>query len=144
MNTFFLGIITACFLFFVIAVGYFLKEMKKSIKNLEDKVTSTATHLEKRMESIENSLNPVFHELPGTLSSIRNFVDGLTEIAYDVKELTESLKELGYNIKAISSSIEKITSIGVKQVSGIKAGIEAACNILSKHYINRWSKKQTQ
>lgn len=141
MNTIFLGIITLGFIFFIITVSYFLIGIKKSVKNFEDKITLTISNMERKIESIENSLNPVFDELPKTLSSIRNLADGLAVITSDVKEFTESLKELGYNIKAISSSIEKITSIGARQVSGIKAGIEAACNVLSRHYINKWGKK---
>ncbi|MCX7965455.1 MAG: hypothetical protein N2596_02370 [Syntrophorhabdaceae bacterium] len=143
MNSIFLGIITACFLFLVIVIGYFLKEIKNSIKNLEDKVVSTMTNLEKKIDAMENSLNPTFNELPKAISSFKNFVDVATEITYDVKELTESLRDLGYNIKAISASVERITSISAKEVSGIKAGLEAAYNVLSRYYINKWGKKQT-
>ncbi|HOP85908.1 MAG TPA: DUF948 domain-containing protein [Syntrophorhabdaceae bacterium] len=143
MNTIFLGIITACFVLLVIALIYFLKAIKESIKNLEDKVISSITDLEKRMDSIESSLNPTFNELPKTLSSFRNFADTLTEITNDVKEFTESMRSLGYNIKNISASIERISSISAKQISGIKAGIEAACNVLYKHYINKWSNKKS-
>lgn len=143
MNTIFLGVIAICFLFFVIVVWYFLNSIKRSVDNMKENFISFAMSLEKKVESIENSLNPTFDELPKTLSNVRNFVEGLTEITHDIKIFTESLSVLGYNIKAISSSIERISSISAKQVSGFKAGLEAFYNVLSRHYMNKWSKKQS-
>ncbi len=130
MNIIFLGIIAVAFLAVSIAIIYFIFVIKKKFYDLE-----------KTVKTIEESLLTVMEELPKTLMSIKNFSDNMTYITEDLKELSGSLRVMANNIKNITSSIEKTTRMTSMHISGFKAGIDAAFNVIKNHYFKKGDKK---
>ncbi|HOV89883.1 MAG TPA: DUF948 domain-containing protein [Syntrophorhabdaceae bacterium] len=130
MNSIFLGIIAMAFLAASIVFIYFLLVIKKKFYDLE-----------KTVKTIEESLLPATEELPKTLMSIKNFADNMTYITEDLKELSGSLRIMADNIRNITSSIEKTTRMTSMHISGFKAGINAAFNVIKNHYFKKGDKK---
>ncbi len=130
MNSIFFGIIAMAFLATTITIIYFLLVIKKKFYDLE-----------KTVKTIEESLLPTIEELSKTLMSIKNFADNMTYITEDIKELSGSIRVMAGNIKNITSSIEKTTRMTSMHISGFKAGIDAAFNVIKNHYFKKGDKK---
>ena len=126
MNTVLMALITGAF---VIAVAFFVRfmiELSGATKNLKEFIKST-----------QNTLNPTLEELQLTLKSVRNVTDNVTQVTEDVREVSASIREVGRNVKHVSDLVEDVTSLTVGRVSGLKAGISTAVEVLVKNLFSR-------
>ncbi len=69
----------------------------------------------------ENSLKPIFDELPGTIKGIRHIAENIATVTDDVKTLSGSVS-VGENIRLTSSYIEELASSSSAKVLGLRAG----------------------
>lgn len=130
MNSLFFGIIAIAFAAVAVVIIHFLIETKKTIAAIKESILA-----------IEEAVKPSLVELPKTLASIRTVADNAGDITDDIKVLSGSVREFGENITNISRSVDRITANTAGQISGLKAGINAALSVISKHYFSRFSKK---
>jgi len=65
----------------------------------------------------------------------------MTDITDDVKALSGSLRGMATNISNITNSIERIARVTAGEVSGIKAGFDAALSVIARHYTKRVNKQ---
>lgn len=121
MNYIFFGLIT---LAFIAAVGIFILTMIE--------LRSAARTLSEFVRTTENSLKPALDELQLTLRSMRGVTDNVTTVTDDVRMFSSSVREIGENIKNTSELIEDVISSSTVKVSGLRAGIRAALEVILK------------
>jgi uncharacterized protein YoxC len=126
MNTVLLALITVAF---VVAVAVFIRVMIE--------LSGVAKNLKEFIKSTEVTLNPALEELQLTLKSVRNVTDNVTQVTEDVREVSCSIRDVGRNVKQVSDLIEDVTSLTVGRVSGLKAGISTAIEVLVKNLFSR-------
>ncbi|HXX81062.1 MAG TPA: DUF948 domain-containing protein [Thermodesulfovibrionales bacterium] len=122
MSNILLGLITlSC----IVAVGvaiFVMIELKGAIRALREFIKTT-----------EGSLKPTLEEFQQTLRSMRNVTDNVTGVTEDVRVLSSSVRDVGENVKRVSELVEDVTSTAAIKVSGLRAGINAATDVLLKN-----------
>ncbi len=129
MNIFLLSIITVVSIILVIVLIYVLLELRQATRKLEQFITMS-----------ENSLKPIFDELPGTIKGIRHIAENIATVTDDVKTLSGSVRQVGENIRLTSSYIEELASSSSAKVLGLRAGIRAGFNVLVNNLLTRHKK----
>ena len=113
----------------IAAVGVFIYVMVE--------LRATIRGLKEFMKTTENALKPTLEELQETLKSLRNVTDNVTSVTEDVKVLSSSVRDVGENVKHVSELVGGVTSSTVLKVSGIRAGVGAALEVLLKNLLSR-------
>lgn len=119
MNQIWAGLIVIAFL---VMVGFLISliiELKK-----------TARALREWLKTTEELTRPTFEELQQSLKSIKNVSDDINTVTTDIKTFSVALKDTGQNIKTLSTLIEQVTSSTLIKVSGLRAGIRTALEVL--------------
>ena len=129
MSNILLGLITLSCIVAVVVVIFVMIELRGTLRGLREFIKTT-----------EGSLKPTLEELQQTLRSLRNVTDNVTEVTEDVRVLSSSVRDVGVNVKHVSELVEGVTSSAVIKVSGLRAGINAATEILLKNIFS--GKKQ--
>jgi uncharacterized protein YoxC len=129
MSNILLGLITLSCVAAVAVIIFVMIELRGAIRALKEFIKTT-----------EDSLKPTLEELQQTLRSVRNVTDNVTGVTEDVKVLSSSVRDVGVNVKHVSELVEGVTSSAVIKVSGLRAGINAATEILLKNIFS--GKKQ--
>jgi len=132
MNSIFLGFITLAFIAAVGVFIYVMVELRAAAKALKEFIKTT--------ECSCAPLKPTLEELHLTLKSVRDMTDNINGVAEDVRELSGSVRDVGENVKHVSDLVEDVTSSALVRVSGLKAGVNAALEVLLK---NLFSRKKT-
>jgi len=110
---------------FVAAVCIFIAVM------IELKATTRA--LRDFVRTADSSLKPTVEELQHVIRTMRSITDNVVDVTEDVKILSGSVRSVGENLKHVSELVEGATSSTVTEVSGLKAGIRAAKEVLLKN-----------
>ncbi len=121
MSNVFLGLITLAFVTGVIFFIVVMLELRNTVRNLNDLI-----------RNIESRLNPAIEELQQTLRSLRNVSDNITGVTEDVRVLSGSVRKIGEDARRVSGFIEEVTSSAVVRVSGWRAGITAALQVIAQ------------
>ena len=124
MSNIFLALITLAFL---AAVGVFIVVM------LELKTATQA--LREFLKTTEATLKPTLEELQQSLRSMRNVTDNVTAVTEDVKTLSSSVRKVGENVQHVSELIDDVTSSTAVKVSGLRAGIRTALEVLIQNLL---------
>ncbi len=126
MGNVFWGIITFAVVAAVAVFVYVMIELSAAIRALKDFLRTDAT-----------SIKPTLEELQMTLKSLRNVTDDVTAVTEDVKTFSRSVRDVGESVKHVSELIEDVTSSAVIRASGLRAGINAAIEVLLKSLFRR-------
>lgn len=126
MGNVFWGIITLAVVAAVAVLIFVMIELRAAIRALKDFLRTS-----------ETTLKPTLDELQMTLKSLRNVTDNVTAVTEDVKTLSGSVRNVGESLKHVSELIEGVTSSAVIRASGLRAGINAAVEVLLKGLFSR-------
>ena len=126
MSNILLGLITLSCIVAVVVVIFVMIELKGTIRALREFIKTT-----------ECSLKPTLDELQQTLRSMRNVTDNVTGVTEDVRVLSSSVRDVGENVKRVSELVEDVTSSAAIKVSGLRAGINAAMEVLLNNIFSR-------
>ena len=96
-------------------------------------VRSTTRTLMDFVKTVDSSLKPTIEELQHVIRTMRNITDNVVDVTEDVKVLSGSMRSVGENLKHVSELVEGATSSTVLEVSGLKAGVRAAKEVLLKN-----------
>ena len=121
MNNLFWGLMT---LAIIVALGVLtavLLELKAATRALRELLKTT-----------DCSVKPTLDELQNTLKSLRNVTDNITAVTEDVKVLSGSVRDVGENVRHVTELVDGVTSTAVIKVSGFRAGVRAAAEVLLK------------
>lgn len=142
MNSLFFTLITvavilaaAVFIIVMLELRSAIKTLNRFISTTEDSVKPTLDELQLTLSSIRDitgKADTVSRELQLTLRGIRDITDNVTTVTEDVKTLSSSVREIGDKARHVSELIEDVTLSGVSKVSGWRAGIRAATDVLLK------------
>jgi ABC-type transporter Mla subunit MlaD len=89
------------------------------------------------LKSTEGSLNSTLREVEDTMKSFREVTDNISSVTQDAKDFSSSLVGLADDVKSVGDSIHNLTSRTSRNVSGIRAGISAALEIILENLITR-------
>jgi uncharacterized protein YoxC len=126
MNHIWLGLITIAFLVLTGFIVSFLIELKK-----------TTIAVREFLKTTETVIKPALEELQQTMKSLRNTTDKVNDIADDLQDVSHALRDTGQTIKQVSTVIGGITSATCIKVSGLRAGIRTALELLLHSFIQR-------
>lgn len=142
MNSIFFTLITVAvilaavvFIIVMLELRTAIKALKGFISTTEYSVKPTLDELQMTLSSIRDvtgSANTVSRELQLTLRGIRDITDNVTIVTEDVKTLSSSVREIGVKARHVSELIEDVTVLSTSKVSGLKAGLRAAAEVLVK------------
>jgi uncharacterized protein YoxC len=131
MSNLFLGIITLAIVAAACVFVYVMIELRGALKTIREFLKTT-----------EDNLYPTLEELRKSLRSARNVTDSATAIAEDVRTLSASVREVGESVRNVSRVVNAVTLSPFVQVSGLKAGIKAASEVLVKGFLSKKQKVQ--
>jgi uncharacterized protein YoxC len=123
MNAYFFYVLLA--IAFVAAVCIFIAVM------IELRATTRA--LSDFVKTADSSLRPTIEELQRVITTMRSITDNAVDVTEDVKAISGSMRSVGENLKHVSELVEGATSSTAIEVSGLKAGIRAAKEVLLKN-----------
>ena len=129
MNTVLLGLITAAVVAAGVVFMVVMFELRTAVRALKDLIKTT--------ECSCAPLKPTLEELQMTLKSVRDMTDNINGVAGDVRELSGSIKDVGEKVRHVSELVDDVTSLTVGRVSGLKAGINAAIEVLLKNLFRK-------
>lgn len=121
--------------FFIMMVGllvgigfliYVSIELRKTLSGIRELIHIT-----------QDRLMPVIQETEMTLRSIRKVSDDVGTVTENVKNFSTAMEDVVKNVRAISSIAEEFRSGVSLRVSGVKAGLKAAINVLLKQIKER-------
>ena len=72
---------------------------------------------------------------------MRNVTDNATAITDDVRTLSASVREVGENIGTVSRLVNDVAAYSIIHVSGLKAGIRAATEVVIRGFLSKRQKK---
>ena len=124
MNNLFWGLITLAVIVtlgVLIAVLFELKSATRSLREL--------------LKTTDCSVKPTLDELQNTLRSVRNVTDNITAVTEDVKVLSGSVRNVGENVKHVTEFVDGVTSSAGIRVSGLRAGVRAAAEVLVRNFL---------
>ena len=133
MNSFYAGLITLAILVATVFFILVLVELRKTMKALKEFLQMT-----------ENTLKPTLEEFQEYLKVTKHVTENVNTIAEDVKVFSGSVKEIGENVrgasrgmKFIGDLVEEQGSIAAMKVSGLRAGIRAASQIVFENLLRK-------
>jgi uncharacterized protein YoxC len=124
MNTIFYGLITLSIIVAIGVVVAVLFELKTTLRALKEFLHTT-----------ECTLKPTLEELQQNLRSMRNVTDNITKVTGDVTVISGSVRDVGEKVRLVSDLIDDVTSSAVIRVSGFRAGMRAAAEVLLKNLL---------
>lgn len=119
MNSILLTISTLAFLVAVAFLIPALIELRKASRSLNIFLDKTT-----------DSLIPTLNELEQTLSKLKDISGNLNKTAEDIKTFSGAVNDVGQSIKHISRMFDEATTSTVVKVSGLRAGIRTAMEVL--------------
>ena len=142
MNSLFFGLITlavivAALVFILVMLEFRVaaKNLTRFMKTTEDSLRPAFDDLQltlRSMREVTGNVDDVSKELQLTLRSMKNITDNVTTVTDDIKALSGSIRDVGEKAKHVSMLIDELTTSGVSRVSGWRAGIRAATDVLLK------------
>ncbi len=130
MNSLFWGLITVSIVATVIVLIYVMVELRAAIRSLEG-----------FLKTCDTCLKPALDELQLTLRSVRGVTDNVSGVTEDLRVLSASVRNVGENVKHVSDLVEGVTSSTTIKVSGLRAGLNAALDVLLKKLFSRSSSR---
>lgn len=125
MNSIYLGLIT---LAFIVAVGVFVAvmiELRSAVRSMNEFLKTT-----------ESTLKPTLEELRETLKSLRGVTENMTAVTEDIKSFSASFRDMGESVKLMSELFSDLTTSTVIKVSGFRAALRAAAEVLVKGLVS--------
>lgn len=142
MNSLFFTLITiavlvaaAVFILAMLELRSAIKALSRFIRTTEESVKPTLDELQMTLSSLRDitgKADTVSRELQMTLRGIRDITDNVTTVTEDVKTLSGSVREIGTKAMHVSELIEDVTLSSASKISGWRAGIRAATNVIVK------------
>jgi uncharacterized protein YoxC len=129
MSNIFFGIITLSIVAAAFVFVYVMIEVRGTVKAIKEFLKTT-----------EDTLNPTLEELRKSLKSLRNVTDNTTAITEDVRTLSASVREVGKDIMHVSKLVNGAASSSFFCVTGLRAGIKAATEVLVRGILNKKAK----
>ena len=116
-----IGFFIACILLFaaVFLLIYTILQIKKASLALTEFLTAT-----------ELKINPVIKEAEETLKSIRTVSDDIGSATSNIRNISGTLSDISDKVNALGVLTENLHDQLSVRMSGVKAGISAALNVL--------------
>jgi uncharacterized protein YoxC len=131
MSQFYLGIITLSIVIATVFLILVLIELRTAIKALKEFLQMT-----------ESTLKPTIEEFQAYLRVAKHVTEDVNTISEDVKVFSGSLREIGENVRGVSRSMKFISalveaqgSIAAIKISGLRAGIRAASQVVLENLL---------
>ncbi len=115
----------------VVVFTLVMLELRTAVRALKDLIKTT--------ESSCAPIKPTLEELQLTLKSVRDVTENINGVAEDVRELSSSVRDVGEKVKHVTEVVEGVTSLTAGRMSGLRAGINAAIEVLLKNLFTRKS-----
>ncbi len=129
MNTILWSLLTLAVIAAVVVFILVMLELRTAIRGLKNLI--------KVVEDSCAPIKPTLEELELTLRSARGVTENINGVAEDVRELSGSIREVGEKVKHVTEVVEGVTSLTAGRVSGLKAGINAALEVLLRNLFTR-------
>jgi len=133
MSNVLFGIITLSVVAVACVFIYVMIELRGTIKAIKE-----------FLKTSEDTLNPTLEELRKSLKSMRNVTDNATAITEDVRVLSTSAMEVGKDIMHVSKVVNSVTTSSFICMSGLRAGIKAAMEVILSNYLSKKYKKHNE
>jgi len=133
MNSFYAGLITLAILVATVFFILVLIELRKTMKALKEFLQMT-----------ENTLKPTLEELQEYLKVAKDVTENVNTVAEDVRVFSGSVREIGENVRGVSRGMKTLSDLVGEQsstvamkVSGLRAGIRAASQIVFENLLRK-------
>lgn len=116
-----------------VAVGFMIPVL------IELKMTAKeTTQFLKRNEA---AFNEIVADLGDTLKSIRGVSDNIKGVTEDAKTFTGSVAGASEDLKGLTASLEELTTQAAARVSGLRAGLITAVDVLLHNLLRKGGDK---
>jgi uncharacterized protein YoxC len=116
--------------FFIMALGFIAAIGFLIYASLE--IRRAAQAFKEFLENTEERINPVLEETEQALKSLRKVSDDVGTVTENVRNFSGAMYEIVDNLRALSSIVHDVREGMSLRVSGVKAGIKTALEVLIK------------